>query len=158
MRTVTVDAARSDPPRQRRSALTAAVVSAGAVIDAQDTPRFFIGYDDCVVLEEHQEVTVGTTMRALADRQAPRSVVVASLQPANRSAPRPTRGRNADCDSLFRDYSAVEPDKSPAIVSALGRVSALPPDFAVYFAFAGSDAIVSGGFPLPLVLPLEAGS
>jgi hypothetical protein len=132
------------------SALTAAVVSAGAVIDAQDTPRFFIGYDDCLVLEEHQEVTVGTTLMTLADRQALRSVVVASVQAANRSAPRPTRGRNADCDSLFRDYSAVEPDKSPANVSAFGRVSELPSDFAVYFAFAGSDAIVIGGVPVAL--------
>jgi hypothetical protein len=57
------------------SALTAAIVSAAPVIYAQHTARFFIGYDDCLVLED-QEVTVGTTLMALAVGQPPRGVIV----------------------------------------------------------------------------------
>jgi len=90
-------------------------------------------------------------MTALADGQPPRSVTVASVQPATQPPLPVTRDTEAGCDWLFRDYSAVPPDDARPIVTAFGRVSNLPEsNFSVYFGIVGTSAILIGGAPVAL--------
>ncbi len=134
------------------SALVFAISAARPPIHAQDTPRFYVGYRDCLVIEEDQKATVGMRLMALTERQAPRSVVVARVQPANPSARDLSRRRStAACDPAFVDFHAEEPDVETVNVSAFGRVPVSPwGDFPAYFALVESDAIVAGGVPATL--------
>ena len=139
------------------SALVGAISAAHPPIHAQDTPRFYVGHNDCLVIEENQKAAAGMRLMALTERRAARPVAVARVQPASRSARDLPRRGSALCDPLFGDFHAEEPDVETVNISAFGRVSGLPEwdspdhaDFFAYFAVVPSKAIVLGGVPVAL--------
>jgi len=130
------------------AAVTIAALVAVHRTAAEDVRPFFIGSQDCIVIEEPQQLTTGAALLVLAPGQAPHSTSVRSIDPwqgAGRSAP-----HRSDCASVFREELTGNDDRTVTPVR-IARVSPLPPDrFDTFFAIVPSNAMAIGGIPIEL--------